>query len=267
MILRKILTLALPVLALLFLASCGGDDPTEPAGDTTAPLVVGVTPQQGQVDVSLDQQLTISFNEDMDPASAAGHVTLSDGTVSSAAWTDARHLVVEHSAWPEGVEVGATVAVGLTDAAGNGLAHAFTWTFWSWTDEVLLQATTPHQGATDVPINSQIWVRFSEPMNGATLTGAIEVHSADKALLPYALNGSANDTEWTLTMTDDLPASTEITVTVSTAAESATGDPLAAAASFSFTTGSGADLTPPHLISMDPRRRRRDRHGRSRRPA
>jgi hypothetical protein len=202
--------------------------------------------------VSLDQDLTVSFNEDMGAASAASHVTLSHGTVSSAVWTDARHLVVAHTAWPEGTEVSATIATGVADAAGNGLAQAFTWSFWTWTDEVLLQATTPHQGATGVPINAQIWLQFSEPMNGATLPGAITITSADKAVLAYAIAGDETGSEWTLTMDQDLPAATVITVAVTTAAQNVGGDPLAAAASFTFTTGTDADVTPPHLLTTEP---------------
>jgi hypothetical protein len=252
MFLRNLRTIAWLIAAMLVLVSCGEDDPAGPAGDTTAPLVVGVTPPQSQVDVGQDQDLTISFSEDMAPASATGHVALSHGTVSATHWTDARHLVVEHTAWPDGTEISATVAASVTDVAGNGLAHAFTWSFWTWTDEVLLQATTPDDGATGVPINSQIWLQFSQPMNGATLPGAITVTSTDKAVLTYTLSGSNNDTEWSLTMDADLPATTAIVVAVSTAAQNADGDPLAAAASLTFTTGSGADTTPPHLVSMEP---------------
>ena len=249
---RHLPLFAMLLAAMLALAACSEDDPTNPAEDTTAPLVVGVSPAQGHTGTGVDAVITISFSEDMDPASAAGHVTLSHGTVSDTEWTDARHLVVEHTAWPEGAEIGVTVGTSVTDVAGNGLAQAFAWSFWTWTDEVLLQATSPDDDDSGVPINTQIWLQFSEPMNGATLPGAITVSSSDKAVLAYTLGGSANDTEWTLTMNDDLPATTLITVAVSTAAESATGDPLAVAASFSFITGSGADLTPPHLLSMDP---------------
>ncbi len=249
---RHLGLLALLLAAMLVLVSCSEDDPSSPAEDTTAPLVVGAAPSQGHIDVALDQDLTLTFSEDMAADSAAGRVTMSHGTVTDVTWTDARHLVVEHSDWPEGTEISVTVGTGVTDVAGNGLAQAFTWSFWTWTDEILLQATSPDDEDTGVPINTQIWLQFSEPMNGATLPGAITVTSSDKAVLPYTLNGSAGDTEWTLTMDDDLPASTLITVAVSTAAENATGDPLAVAASFSFTTGSGADLTPPQLLAVDP---------------
>jgi hypothetical protein len=251
MVLQHLRTATLLLATMLMLVSCSEDSPPEQAQETTAPVVVGAIPVQGQTDVGLTQTITISFSEDMDPASATGHVTLSHGTVNDIEWTDARNLVVGHTAWPEGTEVTVTVGTSVTDVAGNGLAEVFSWTFWTWTDDVLLQDTSPAQGTTGVPINTTIWLRFSEPMNGATLPGAITVSSPVKAVLAYTL-GSTDNTEWTLTMDQDLPTSTEITVTVTTAAQNAGGDPLAAEATFSFTTGVDADITPPSLVSFDP---------------
>ena len=137
---RRLILVALLLGLALALASCS-DDPTDPATDTTAPLVVSVNPSQDDGNVDLDEELAIAFNEDMDPATATGGVTLSHGTVTGTAWTDARTLVVSHTDWPEGTEITATATVGLTDEAGNALATAFAWNFWTWTDEVLLLNT------------------------------------------------------------------------------------------------------------------------------
>ncbi|MDO9172321.1 MAG: Ig-like domain-containing protein [bacterium] len=249
---RRFILLALLLGLALALASCSDDDPTDPATDTTAPLVVSVNPSQDDDDVSLDEELVIVFNEDMDPASADGSVTLSGCTVTDTDWTDARTLVVSHTDWPEGTEITATATVGLTDEAGNALATAFAWNFWTWTDEVLLLNTTPDDDAVGVPINTTVWLQFSQDMDAGTLPGAITVTSPDKVAHAYTLDMLESDSECVLTFTDDLPASTLITVAVSTAAESGEGTPLTTAASFSFTTGTNADLTPPQLISIEP---------------
>lgn len=248
---RRFILLALLLGLALALASCS-DDPTDPATDTAAPLVVSVNPSQDDDHVDLDEELVIVFNEEMDPASATGSVTLSHGTVNGTTWTDARTLVVSHTDWPEGTEITATATVGLTDEAGNALAAAFAWDFWTWTDEVLLLNTAPDDDDVGVPLNTTVWLRFSQDMDTGTLPGAITVTSPDKVLHAYALESLESDSECVLTFTDDLPASTLITVAVSTAAESWSGTPLAAAASFSFTTGTTADLTPPQLVSVEP---------------
>ncbi len=248
---RRFILLALLLGLTLFVASCGDDNPADPA-DTTAPLIVSVEPSQDQNDVDVDHNLVITFNEDMAPASADGHVTLSNSTINDYIWTDARTLAVEHTDWPEGLHVTATVGTGLTDAAGNPLAQAFAWSFWTWTDEVLLLNSAPAAGAVNVPINTTIWLQFSQSMNGSTLPGAITVTSPDKTVHAYTLDSLDSTDEWVLTLTDNLPASALITVAVSTAAQSWDGTPLAEAASFQFTTGTGADLTPPQLVSIEP---------------
>ena len=114
------------------------------------------------------------------------------------------------------------------------------------------QAPRPDDDATGVPINTTVWLQFSQDMDSGTLPGAITVTSPDKVDHAYTLDMLESDSECVLTFTDDLPASTLITVAVSTDAESSGGTPLADATSFSFTTGTNADLTPPQLISIEP---------------
>ncbi|MBK7701368.1 MAG: Ig-like domain-containing protein [bacterium] len=117
---------------------------------------------------------------------------------------------------------------------------------------MLLLNTEPADDATGVPINTTVWLQFSQGMDEATLPGAISVTSPDKTDHAYNLESPGSESEWVLTFVNDLPASTLITVAVSTDAENWDGTPLAEAASFSFTTGSGADLTPPQLVSIEP---------------
>ncbi|MFH1845561.1 MAG: Ig-like domain-containing protein, partial [bacterium] len=136
------------------------------------------------------------------------------------------------------------------DAAGNGLAAAFAWSFWTATDAVILQNTMPVNGATGVPINSTVWLQFSRDMNMASLSGGVTVTSPDKAEHSFSVDASGNVA--TLTFDDDLPASKTITVSLSTNVQAHDGTPLAAATSFSFTTGSTADDTPPNLLSLEP---------------
>ncbi len=245
----RILTLLAMLALLTALASCS-DDPTTPAEDTEAPLVITVVPNQNVTDVAVGEDVTVTFNENMDPASDDGNVTLSHSTINDFTWTDARTLVIDHSDWPEGTQVTVTLGTGLTDWAGNGLEEPFAWQFWTFTNDVLLQNTLPIDGAVDVPLNTQVWLEFSANMDGATLPGAITVTSPDKVEHAYTLDGDYES--WTLTFDADLPASTLITVTITTAAEDLFDNPLAADTDFSFTTGDAADTTPPQLLSVEP---------------
>ena len=236
---------------LALLGACDSDDGTSPVEtDTTAPLVVQVYPAQSETYVDVDETVVVTFSEDMDPDSATDNITLSNGTLGALGWTDARTLSIAHTDWTEGTEITVTVGTGLADEAGNSLAEAFAWSFWTETDDVMLLNTLPNDGDVDVPLNSQIWLEFSEGMDQSTLPGAITLSSPDKTDIAYTLGG--NWDEWTLTPDADLPASTLITVTVGTGAQSYSGDPLAAEASFSFTTSDAVDTTPPNLISWEP---------------
>jgi hypothetical protein len=244
-----ILIALVPLLALM--SSCSSDDGTTPEeDDTTAPLVTQVDPVQNETDVAVDEDVTITFNEDMDPATANGNVSLSVGTITDLDWPDANTLEIEHADWPEGTEVTVNVGTGLTDEAGNALANAFSWSFWTFTSDVILLNTLPIDGATAVPLNSQIYLEFSQSMDEATLPGAITVTSPDKVTHTYTLAGEYED--WTLTLDANLPATTLITVTITTDAQANGGTPLAAETALSFTTGAVVDNTPPNLIGIEP---------------
>ncbi len=214
------------------------------------PVVVQVDPPQSETDVFVGEDITVTFNKDMDPATATGNITLSHGTITSLDWDDARTLSVQHDNFPEGTEITVTVGTGLTDADGNAIAEAFGWSFWTQTSDVILMNTLPADGDEDVPLNTQIWLEFSQSMNSATLPGAITVSSPDKVIYPYTIDGEWD--EWTLTLDADLPISTVITVTITTDAQGQYGDPLLAETSFSFTTDIVADTTPPQLLSIEP---------------
>lgn len=132
------LTVLLLLALLALLASCSSDDTTTPAEDTTAPVVVQVDPAQAETNVAVGEDVTVAFNEDMAAGSAAGNVTLSHGAITDQTWLDDKTLEIEHSDWPEGTEVTVTVGTGLTDVAGNALAQAFAWSFWTFTNDVIL---------------------------------------------------------------------------------------------------------------------------------
>jgi len=249
---RILLSLLFLLASFPFLTSSSCEsDPTEPGGnDTDAPLVVQVTPAQDGTDVAVDAAVTITFNEAMAAGSAAGNVSMSAGAVTATSWTDNKTLQVTHGDWPAGTQVTVTAGTGLTDAAGNGLASAFAWSFWTATDALILQNHLPTNSATEVPINSTVWLQFSRDMNHASLSSAVTVTSPDKATHTFTVAGMGN--EATMTFDADLPADKLITVAISVAAQAHDGTPLAAATSFSFTTGSTADDTPPQLLSIEP---------------
>ena len=95
-------------------------------------------------------------------------------------------------------------------------------------------SVSPADGAINVPVDSQIKVTFSEPVNlntitigGVSGTLSLDVTGTIATLTPYQLSYS-----------------TPYTVTVSGATDLA-GNPLASPASWTFTTSAAADIKPP----------------------
>lgn len=241
--------------AFLGFAACSDDssDPTGPGVDETAPLVFSTEPEPDDSGVPVSEDLVVLFNEAMDPASATGNVSLSTGSITDLSWDDARTLRIEHSAWTAGARVEVTLGTGLTDAAGNGLAAPHGWGFWVATPDVVLLETDPANGATGIPLNTRVVLRFNRRMNLTTLAAATVVDDGIVGRAPVGFSYSEGPDEQVLmTFAEELPALATITVTIGTGATAEGGQPLSAETSFSFRTGNESDTTPPALISVVP---------------
>lgn len=251
---RTLMLIVLTALLTIGLVACSSDDdPVNPGGggDTTAPQVAGIDPNNGETGVSQNEDIVVTFSEAMDPATAAGHVTLSAGTVTNLSWDDDRNLRVEHSAWAEGVEVMVTLATGFADAAGNNLASTFTSSFWTFSSSLQVLETNPANGATGINRSSNIQILFSSEVNEASVSANTSITSG-VVKVDHAFTVASDNSAVTLAITDQLPASTEITVTIGANVSAQQGGTLGEAYVFSFTTGVDVDTTPPTIVSVSP---------------
>ncbi|MEZ4388821.1 MAG: Ig-like domain-containing protein [Candidatus Krumholzibacteriia bacterium] len=241
------------------IGACSSDDspsdPGEPT-DTTRPVVVDVTPDPGEIGVALTDSVHVVFSEAMDPASASGQISMTPGSGVGYAWYTSRHLAIGHAAWSEGEEITVTVGAGLADEAGNTLAAAYTFSFYTVnTTELVVLETTPAGGTTGVNRDTSIILRFSAGVNTSTIPGNITI--TDNPLLATDFAFNANEIETGVVLldpVDTLPASSPITVTVGTGVQSdgPSGLSLAEPYVFTFTTGVDLDTTPPTVVSVDP---------------
>jgi Bacterial Ig-like domain len=107
---------------------------------------------------------------------------------------------------------------------------------------------SPANGLTGVPINAQVVVEFSEPVDALTVNqvtlssgGAVNVISR------------LSNADQTLTLVPVVPLNTNTTYTVSvTGVQDLSGNALTSASTSTFTTGAGADLTPPVVTVVSP---------------
>ncbi|MBF5041876.1 DUF3494 domain-containing protein [Aggregicoccus sp. 17bor-14] len=114
----------------------------------------------------------------------------------------------------------------------------------------LLSGTTPADGATGISLNTRVTATFDsemQPLSATTFT-----LKQGSTVIASALAHSTDGTIATLTPTVNLAPSTRYTATLSTEARSAAGDALATARTWSFTTGTEADATPPQVRSTGP---------------
>jgi Bacterial Ig-like domain len=167
--------------------------------DVVAPVVRRVTPSTSP---SRGSSMTVSavFSEAVDPASVLGkdfRVRDAQGNLvgGSVQVQDKTVRFVPTQDWASGTyhaEVSATVR----DLLGNTLGTARQWQFTVDVDGPGLTSSTPASDAVDVPLDSSIVLRFSEPPDPATVSTETivlkRVGVADASPVPFTLAVSGN---------------------------------------------------------------------------
>jgi len=247
-------TSVLAYLLILLFAGCGREQ-----APASLPLVVSVTPANGAITVPVSSVITATFNKAMNPTSlntssftavgptgaiVTGTVTFSGTTATFKPAT----MLAASSIYT------ATITTGAKDTNGNALAGNSVWSFTTGTIPTVI-STNPVNAAISIPINRKITATFSEAMNPATVTAAgvfsLTVTTGGALVPGTATYVSANNTV-IFSPTANLLPNTHYTATISTAAQSAAGNGLAANYVFGFTTGATTDLTAPTVVSTVP---------------
>ena len=111
-------------------------------------------------------------------------------------------------------------------------------------------STVPGNNATGVAVTATVSATFDEAIDGTTVDGTSYFVTDGVANVVGTLNVVGSTA--TFTPSADLAAATVYTATLTTAVTDLAGNPLAADYTWSFTTGSGADTTPPTVLSTVP---------------
>ena len=228
----------------------------------TPPTVISTIPANLATNVPLAQVVSATFSKAMNPATinaatfslTGPGATIVPGLVAYASvgntltFTPAANL-------PASTLFTATITTGVTDLAGNPMAHNYTWTFTTGTGVVVvppeLVSTIPANHAIDVPLNQAISGTFTEAMNPLTLTTAT-VQLTGPGGTTVAGTVSYDPINFIVTITPTLPliAATTYTATITNGATDLVGDPLGntgAPDPWTFTTGS-AVIKPPVIL-------------------
>jgi hypothetical protein len=219
-------------------------------GSVTAPYVISTVPAAAATSVPLNQIITATFSEAMDPLTlttttftlmrglvpVAGIVTYSGIT---AAFTPSADLDPNST-------YTATITTGAKNLTAVPLANDYVWTF----STIVVPAPTvistdPFSGATAVATDKVVTATFSEAMDPTSITTSS--FTLRQGVTPVAGSVTYSGSTASFTPSSDLSAGVVYTATITTSAKSVPGVYLLADYVWSFTTQS-----PPTVISTDP---------------
>lgn len=256
---RKLMNRRIWMLGFLMAALVGGCG-REQTVSPPFPLVLSVTPANGTTGVPVTQIVSATFSEAMNPATitsstftltgpgttpVAGSVTFSGVTATFTPTAKLSPLTLYT----------ATITTGARDPINNGLATNFVWIFTTAAIPSVI-AVNPLPASTGVPLNQKLTATFNLPMNSTSLTTAgtfiLALGGVGGASVPGSVVFDTGSNSAVFSPTAALTANTQYTATVTTAAQSTSGNNLAANFNWSFTTGPAANAIPPTVSSTIP---------------
>jgi Ice-binding-like/Bacterial Ig-like domain len=228
---------------------------------TTAPppTVISTVPLNGAVNVAQSTPITATFSEPME-ASTINTTTftlMGPGTTAvtgAVTYAGSTATFTPAVALATGTLYTATITTGATDPTGNALAANYVWTFTT-AGAPSVTFTVPASGANDVPLNQKVSATFSGHMTAATITATgtftLAVAGGGAAVLGTVTYDAASNTA-IFAPTAALAINTPYTATITTAAQSAQGNPLLANYVWTFSTGPQTNASDPFVISTNP---------------
>lgn len=212
---------------------------TEPA-----PELAITVPADLDFGIPINAKVAISFSKEMDASAIIGATftllqggTPVTGTVSYAGFTA---VFTPSANLSPTTSYAATVTTSATDLSGNPLNAAIGWTFTTRSgvdvESPVVNVTVPDDGATGVPRGEAIRAFFNDKMDPSTLSNAsFAVTSASGAAVGVVTYEDGQIGRFLPTVL--LEANTVYTVTILTAVTDISGNAMAAAKVWTFTTG------------------------------
>ena len=212
-----------------------------------------------------NRKIEVSFNQAMDGTTINITTFLVKGpgvtpVLGTVTYDATNHIAIfaPTALLPASTTITGTITTGVKSASGAFLAADFVWTFKTSaaldTTKPTVISTNPANLAVSVGTNQKkITATFSQPMDSTTITGTTFT-ATGPGLTPVAgaVTYSMIGVTATFTPASPLAASVLFTATITTGANDLAGNPLAATFTWTFTTGSGPDVTPPTVTSTTP---------------
>ena len=226
------------------------DDLTPPTVDTTIPA-------NAATNVAVNATISAIFSEDMDVLTIDTNTFSLDNGVTGVVSYDTNSKTATFTPSADlayNTTYIATITTGAQDQAGNALQTDYSWSFDTSsvpdTTPPSVSSTSPADSASNVAVNTTISANFSEAMDAGTITTA--TFTVNDGAGNIAGSVTYSGTTATFTPTADLNYSTTYTVTITTGAQDQAGNAMQTEYSWSFTTGSAPDTTPPTVSETLP---------------
>jgi hypothetical protein len=225
------------------------------------PTVIATIPANGATDQPLNQTVSATFSEPMNPATInSGTFMLTGPGATRVAGLVSYSTVGNTLTFTPSQNVAAsttftaTITTGAESLASVPLANTYVWTFTTGTATTgippELVSTNPASAATNVPLNQAVSATFSQAMNPLTITtGTFLLAGPGNAAITGTVSYDAIDFIATFSPSAPLVASTTYTATITSGATDLAGSSLGdtgAPNPWSFTTG--AAVVPPPVI-------------------
>jgi hypothetical protein len=243
----KILLFTFAILCVALISGCANDDFQEVVG--VCPIVESTTPLTNALNVPLDQIVTATFNEEMDPSSItsttftvvgvapiAGTVTYTGNTASFAPAVS----LAENTTYT------ARITTKAKDLMGNFLQTEYVWAFSTGTLlRPVVITTDPINNAIAVKFDKTISATFNMVMNPSTLNATTFKVNQGTNVVAGAITYTGSTVSFV--PTNPLLANTIYTVTITNGAKNSVDTPMVADYTWIFTT----DIMPT-VTATDP---------------
>lgn len=218
-----------------------------------APTVIVTSPVNQATGIALNTDITVKFSTEMDPLTInASSFTIKNDSTSIQGVVSYEGGIATFN--PSSDLLPATtytgkISVEAKNTDGIPLANVYTWTFNTGAAPTII-STDPADKVTNVSVNTDINVLFSQDMDPATISGSTFTFKQGNTAVAgtVALNGSTA----TFTPTNALSPGLVYTGTVTTGAKNGLGISLGSNFVWTFTTAVAEVAVAPTVISTDP---------------
>lgn len=227
----------LAVASIVLFTGCKKDTFEENIGE--CPIVVATNPADGDINVPLNQIITVTFNKEMNPSTITTESITIQGPLTQVAGVVTYNGVTATFTPSALLELNTMytgrVKTTVLDTKGNALQTDHVWTFTTGTTIApTVIITDPFDLETDVELDKIITATFSEAMNPLTITGSSFIITENGNTVAGALSYAGNTA--TFIPSTNLLSGTTYTGTITTACQNIAGISLVADYVWTFST-------------------------------